>query len=174
RSRPADAARASDEGLPRSSRAPFSSAGRGAGAAVSAAPAPAAWSRRGGAPDSAQTPALPVLPLRGAKDLAQPLLLIPGQVARDEPEGELPLPQLLGYPVRDRVSSEEEDGRGAFDNVVAHAFHEVVANAHVAERTGERADARPHGHAEERHEEDQAEQEPPECPGECSGDRHVA
>src|SRR5215213_7741281 len=93
--------------------------------------------------------------------LAQLLLLLLGQVGRDDLE--VVLPELVYNLVRrGGPASERKKRRGPRGNLISHLLDEIVANAHVCHRTRERAHPRADRSPEEGHEEDQPEQKTPE------------
>src|ERR671911_862071 len=107
----------------------------------------------------------PVLLLR--ESLAQSLLLLLGQVGGDDLE--VVLPELVDHPLRrGRPAGQGKQRRGARSHFLTHLPDEVVADAHVCQRTRERSHPSPHRSPKEGDKEDQPEQDPPKGSPACT------
>src|SRR5215212_1551141 len=118
---------------------------------VCANPQPLPWSGQPAGRPKAISP-----PLFLREGLAQFLLLLFGQVGRDDLE--VVLPELLYDLVGSgRPTGKGEEGRGPFRYLVANLLYEVVADSNVRQRPRKTAHAGPDRCAKEGHEEDQPE-----------------
>src|SRR5918995_1983538 len=99
--------------------------------------------------------------------LAQFVLLLLGQVGRDDLE--VVLPELVDHPVGGGgPAGQGKQGRGSRRHFLAHLPDEIVVDPNIVEGTSQGTPRCTHRRSKERHEEDQSDQETPECTPACT------
>src|SRR4051812_7465370 len=95
-----------------------------------------------------------------AEGLAKLRLLVRPEVSGDQLE--MRTGEALSDPVLDPTGGQQEERRRAFGDRGFDVIDELLLDADVAERSGERSDPCPDGRTDQRDEEEDAEQEAPE------------
>src|SRR3954451_14821941 len=90
-------------------------------------------------------------------------LLLLGEVRCDQLKWREVSFLLSGDAIDDRIAAHEEESGSAGSHLIAGFLNELVADANIGKRRGQRAHRRADGESQDRDEKDESEKHSPEC-----------